>query len=101
MKKILIPFLAFAVAVSSCNKQLDLAPTDAIDFPKAFTSVNDLEKGLLGVYAMNSRADYDGYNGQILIASILSDETKISSENRGQGQFTFKWQYSGAEAEHN
>lgn len=95
MKKIFIPFIAFALALGSCNKQLDLAPTDAIDFPKAFTSVNDLEKGVLGVYAAND------YTNKIYIGSILADETKISNENRGQGQFTFKWQYSGAEGEHN
>ena len=95
MKKIFIPFLVFIAAITSCNKELDLTPTDNIDFTKAFTSVEDLEKGLLGVYAANSHIN------KIYIASILSDETKISNENRGQGQFTFKWQYSGAEAEHN
>lgn len=95
MKKIFIPLIAFSVALGSCNKQLDLSPTDAIDITKAFTSVDDLEKGLLGVYSANSPTN------KIYIGSILSDETKLSSENRGQGQFTFKWQYSGAEGEHN
>jgi hypothetical protein len=95
MKKIFISIVAFSVVMSSCKKQLDLKPTDAIDVSKAFTSVTDLEKGLLGVYSANSQTN------KIYIASILSDETKISSENRGQGQFTFKWQYSGTEGEHN
>jgi hypothetical protein len=91
MKKIFIPIIAFTVAMSSCKKDLQLKPTDAIDVTKAFTSVNDLEKGLLGVYSANS------YTNKIYIGSILADETKLSSENRGQGQFTFKWQYSAAE----
>src|SRR5678816_4496803 len=38
---------------------------------------------------------------KIYIASILSDETKISDENRGQGQFSFKFQYSSSGGEHN
>lgn len=101
MKKIFIPILIFSVALGSCNKKLDLLPTDAIDVTKAFTSVDDLEKGLLGVYSANRSADAVNYNGKIYIGSILADEAKISDENRGQGQFTFKWQYSSVEGEHN
>ncbi|MEP7144754.1 MAG: RagB/SusD family nutrient uptake outer membrane protein [Ferruginibacter sp.] len=73
---------------SSCKKELELRPTDAIDITKAFTSVNDVEQGLLGVYSSNDQTN------KIYIASILADETKISNENRGQGQFEFKWQFS-------
>ena len=96
MKKICIPIILLVyLAVSSCNKKLDLSPTDSIDVTKAFTSVSDLEKGLLGVYSANDQTN------KIYIASLLSDETKISDENRGQGQFTFKFQYSSAIGEHN
>src|SRR6187431_2045144 len=96
MKKICIPIILLAyLAVSSCNKKLDLRPTDSIDETKAFTSVTDLEKGLLGVYSANDNTN------KIYIASILSDETKISDENRGQGQFSFKFQYSSSGGEHN
>lgn len=95
MKKILIPFVLLALVVSSCKKDLDLRPTDAIDVTKAFTSVDDLEKGLLGAYAQA------GNENRIYIGSILSDEVKLSTENRGQGQFSFKFQYSSTEAEHN
>lgn len=95
MKKLFIPLIVFAVGLSSCKKQLDLLPTDSIDISKAYTSVSDLEQGLMGVYSANS------YTNKIYIGSILSDETKISNENRGQGQFTFKWQYSSGEGEHN
>ena len=96
MKKIVIPIILVAsMAVCSCNKKLDLHPTDSIDVTKAFTSVADLEKGLLGVYSANDQTN------KIYIASILADETKISDENRGQGQFTFKFQYSSSPGEHN
>jgi starch-binding outer membrane protein, SusD/RagB family len=95
MKKIFLPFILGALVFSACNKKLDLSPTDDIDVTKAFTTVDDLEKGLMGVYSANDLST------KIYIGSILSDETKISSENRGQGQFTFKWQYSASGGEHN
>ncbi|MEO8110898.1 MAG: RagB/SusD family nutrient uptake outer membrane protein [Ginsengibacter sp.] len=94
-KQYILLVSVFLIAISSCNKKLDLAPTDSIDVTKAFTSVTDLEKGLLGVYSANDQTN------KIYIASLLSDETKISNENRGQGQFTFKFQYSSSEGEHN
>ncbi len=94
-KKYISIILIFFIALCSCNKKLDLSPTDSIDVTKAFTSVADLEKGLLGVYSANNPTI------KIYIASILSDETKISNENRGQGQFAFKFQYSSSEGEQN
>ncbi len=90
-----ITLLFLLVAGVSCKKQMDIPPTDFIDETKAFTSVDDLQKGLLGVYGANSSEN------KVYIASLLSDELKISNENRGQGQFTFKWQYTAGEDEHN
>lgn len=96
MNKIGIPIILVALmAVSSCAKKLDLNPTDSIDVTKAFTTVDDLDKGLLGVYSANDQTN------KIYIAALLSDEVKISNENRGQGQFTFKFQYSSTAGEHN
>lgn len=94
MKNILIIFLSgIIIGFSACKKQLDLHPTDSIDITKAFLSVDDLEKGLLGVYSANNQIN------KTYIATILADEAKISDENRGQGQFTFKWQYSSSSGE--
>lgn len=92
MKKIIQPvfYISALLLVISCNKQLDLKPTDDIDVSKAFTSVKDLEQGLLGVYSAN-----DNLN-RIYIGSLLADEVKLSNENRGQGQFEYKWQYSAS-----
>src|SRR5688572_4434806 len=73
---------------SSCTKDLDLRPTDAVDASKAYTNMKDVTAGLYSVYAGNSSMDRI-YNG-----SILADEVKLSDENRGQGQFQFKWQYT-------
>ena len=90
MKKIFFPFLSALIftGLVSCKKQLDLLPTDSIDITKAFLTVDDLEKGLLGVYSANDQTN------KIYIATILADEAKISNENRGQGQFEYKWQFT-------
>lgn len=98
MKKILNLFSLsgfFILLFASCNKELELKPIDDIDATKAFNSVADLRKGVLGVYATNSDIN------RIYIGSILADEAKISFENRGQGQFEFKWQYSASESSQN
>jgi hypothetical protein len=85
------------LSFTACKKQLDLRPTDTIDDTKAFQTVGDLEKGAIGAYS----AYGGGQSNGIYIASILADEAKISSENRGQGQFSFKWQYTASGSEHN
>lgn len=96
MNKILsLVMVSAALFFTSCKKQLDLSPSDSIDASKAFLNVADLDKGVLGVYSANNIIN------KIYIGSILADETKISDENRGQGQFTFKYQFSAGGGEHN
>lgn len=96
MNKILsLVVVSAALFFTSCKKQLDLNPSDSIDASKAFLNVADLDKGVLGVYSANNPIN------KIYIASILADEAKISDENRGQGQFTFKFQFSASSGEHN
>jgi len=96
MNKILSIVLVSAVFFStSCKKELELAPFDTINAGNAFGNVGDLEKGVLGVYSANNPIN------KIYIATLLTDEAKISDENRGQGQFTFKYQFSAGGGEHN
>lgn len=79
--------LLLIVFVQSCKKTVDLLPTDDINEAVVFQKVADLEQGLYGAYA--------SWNGEntMYIGAIAADEAKISNENRGQGQFEFKWQY--------
>jgi hypothetical protein len=82
---------AAALALQSCEKRIDLLPTDSINEANAFQTVTDLEQGLY--------AAYGSWNGEntMYVNAIVADETKISNENRGQGQFEFKWQYVPAQ----
>lgn len=78
--------VAISIAFASCDKQLDLLPSDSITQANVFQSVGDLEQGLIGVYG-SANGENNMYYG-----AILADEAKISNENRGQGQFEFKWE---------
>ena len=73
----------------SCKKQLDLLPTDTIPPAVAFGSVTDLQKGLEGVYLLNT-----GSLNRVYIGSILADEVKMGANNSGQGQLSYEWQYT-------
>lgn len=81
---------ALFIGVVSCKEELDLRPTDQIIGETAFRTVPDLQSGLFGVYASFGAGLVNG----VYIGSILADEVKLSNENRGQGQFSFKWQYT-------
>jgi hypothetical protein len=90
--KIIVMVPLMAVAITSCKKNLDIQPTDSIIASTAFTTVNNLEQGLLGVYA-----SWSGEN-TMYVNALLTDEAKISNENRGQGQFEFKYQFTAGGA---
>jgi starch-binding outer membrane protein, SusD/RagB family len=79
---LLLPFL-----ILSCNKQLDLEPTDSIIDPeRTFRNVADLNSGLLGAYSELT------YN-TIYSVSLLTDECTLPSENNlGRGVASYRWQ---------
>ncbi len=88
-KKIKYSILFFAAAIifTSCEKQVDLKPTDVLLANQAFITVTDLQNGLNTAYAR--------YNGEntAYINSLLSDEARYGRDNGGQGQFTYRFQY--------
>lgn len=81
-KYILIAF----VALVSCTK-LDLKPTDIIDPDKAFRNLNDINMGLIGVYAA---MDYT----PISMNSTVSDEAMFPTENTVGNSDAFRWLYN-------
>lgn len=81
-KYILIALVAFA----SCTK-LDLKPTDIIDPEKAFRNLNDINMGLIGVYAA---MDYT----PISMNSTVSDEAMFPTENTVGNSDAFRWLYN-------
>lgn len=79
--------LLLPVCLLSCNKQLDLSPTDnIIDPERTFRNVSDLNGGLLGAYTRLS------YN-TIYNVSLVTDECMLPSENgTGGGVASYRWQ---------
>ncbi|WP_083252314.1 RagB/SusD family nutrient uptake outer membrane protein [Pedobacter steynii] len=76
--------------LSSCSKELDLLPSDSFDDSRAFNTVEDLNGGLIGVYASLGTE-------VISNVSLTSDECNLPKENStGRGIGTYRWQYDGS-----
>lgn len=72
---------------------LDVKPTESIDQGVAFQSVDDLNAGVLGVYAAISTST-------ISVSSLLSDEAMWPLENNtNRGTQTFSWKQDGLTAD--
>lgn len=83
-------WLAGLIALmSSCDKQLDILPPDNIAEEAALTTVPDLAKGMIGVYAnINGSYDQDIYSN-----SLYADEATLPLENNtGRGVIPYRWQ---------
>jgi len=90
-KSLTLGIIVVAFGVVSCNKQIDLLPTDTIDPSKAFKTVKDINAGLLGAYNKLN------YYSNIFYTSRITDEVMLPSENStGSGVATYRWQYDGS-----
>ncbi|MEC5146037.1 RagB/SusD family nutrient uptake outer membrane protein [Chitinophaga sp. 212800010-3] len=94
IKRILL-FLVI-IGVASCNKMLDVKPTDQVDGDAIFQSLNTVNKAVLGVYA-DWRPE-----ASLRMGSVMADECRIGLKNAGVGssaQNLFRWQFSGGDTE--
>jgi starch-binding outer membrane protein, SusD/RagB family len=83
-------YIATALCVfSSCEKQLDLAPTDTFSDLNAFRTIADAQLGANEAYSR-----YGTYANTMYISALLSDEAKLGVDNSGQGALTYRYQYS-------
>lgn len=80
---------AGAFLISSCEKELDLKPTDTIQENNAFISLEDVQRG---VNAAHGR--YSVYAGDMYANALTSDEAALGVDNAGQGALTYRFQYS-------
>lgn len=87
MKNITLKYSLFALLFfASCTK-LDLKPTDIIDPGKAFRNLNDINMGIIGVYAL---LDYS----QISMNATVADEAMFPTENTVGNSDAFRWLYN-------
>ncbi len=83
-------------SVSSCNKMLDVKPTDQVDGSEIFNSISTVNKAVLGVYA-DWQTEY-----MLRIGSVMADECRIGLRNagvNGSAQNLFRWRYAAGDAE--
>lgn len=85
-KKYILALSLLIVIASSCSK-LDMKPTDTIDPTKAFRNANDINMGLIGVYALVD-------NSMGTLSSTVSDENTFPTENTVGNSDAFRWLYN-------
>jgi hypothetical protein len=78
--------LSILILSASCTK-LDLQPTDIIDPTKAYRNINDINMGVLGVYAL---VDYT----QISLNATVTDEATYPTENNVGNSDAYRWLYN-------
>ncbi len=79
-------FLGALILVASCTK-LNLQPTDIIDPSKAYRNINDINMGILGVYAL---IDYT----QVSLNATVTDEATYPMENTVGNSDAYRWLYN-------
>ncbi|MCG8580976.1 MAG: RagB/SusD family nutrient uptake outer membrane protein [Bacteroidales bacterium] len=87
-RNIIAAFFAGMLLLSGCS--LDIEPTDYISSDKAFETVEDLEKGLVGVMTT-----YGGH-GIVGMSDWASDDLRYSLGNTGQGVQVHNWTYNAS-----
>ncbi|RZK59505.1 MAG: RagB/SusD family nutrient uptake outer membrane protein [Pedobacter sp.] len=85
-KKYILVFSLLILTAMSCTK-LDLQPTDTIDPTKAFRNANDINLGLIGVYAYVD-------NSMGTLSSTVADENNFPTENTVGNSDAFRWLYN-------
>lgn len=87
---------SLTVYTASCNKMLDVKPTDQVDGQEIFTSLSTVNRAVLGVYA--------GWEPEstLRIGSVMADECRIGLKNagvNGSAQNLFRWAFAGGDTE--
>lgn len=85
---IVLGLFAFVFGASSCS--LDLEPIDSISDNKAYETIEDLEKGMVGVIGQYGSHDIVG------ISDRASDDLRYSLGNTGQGVQVHNWTYNSS-----
>lgn len=91
MKNIKLLFLLSVAALvfSSCEKELNLQPTDLFTEENAFQNLDHLQLGTNAAYGR-----YGAYLNDIYVSALLSDEAKLGVDNGGQGALAYRYQFS-------
>lgn len=91
MKKYILILTVIAIALTSCESQLETFPTSSVSADAAFNNEGDFSNAIRGVYRSMLNANY--YGGLIQGFDVMSDNLLISEEGRKSQQFRHEWTY--------
>lgn len=98
MKKILIiGFMAFVILFSSCKKQLELAPKDALGTDEALGTIKGVNSAILGMYSSMRSASYYG-RSLYIYGDLSASDVYLSQTNSNRYISTFQRNYAASDA---
>ncbi len=96
LKYLFIAILAFGLT-TSCDNQLDQLPYDEFATANAFTTAQDFENGIRGVYLqLTAAAFYGGSDAGSMLSApdVMSDNATLSQYGRTTKRTLHNWQYA-------
>ncbi|MBV8253521.1 MAG: RagB/SusD family nutrient uptake outer membrane protein [Chitinophaga sp.] len=93
---VILCMASLPIFTTSCNKMLDIKPTDQVDGEDIFKSLTTVNRAVLGVYA-GWEPEYT-----LRIGSVTADECVIGTKNagvNGSAQNLFRWAFTGYDPE--
>lgn len=98
MKKILIiGLIAFSTLFSSCKKQLELAPKDALGTDVALGTIQGVNSAILGMYSSMRSASYYG-RSLYIYGDLSSNDVYLSQTNSNRYISTFQRNFAASDA---
>lgn len=82
-------FLVATMVLTSCEKELNPAPTDAFTDENAFRTLTDAQLAANAAYGYFGTRATKSYQ-----SALVSDEATLGRDNAGQGALTYRYQYS-------
>lgn len=102
MKKIFYKISVFALAIgafTSCDKELDQIPFDALATSQAYITVTDFDNAARGIYStLTNGSLYGGSDagGMLDAPDVLSDNVTLAQKGRQSRKTLHNWQYSAS-----
>jgi len=98
MKKILIiGLIAFGILFSSCKKQLELAPKDALGTDVALGTIQGVNSAILGMYSSMRSASYYG-RSLYIYGDLSANDVYLSQTNSNRYISTFQRNFAASDA---
>ena len=98
-RKILTAIIITA-SLASCKKVIESEPTHQLDGSTRFTTIEDFDFALTGIYTLLRQGNYlgSGSNAFVCLPDMISDNLNETSESLGNYQTMSTWRYAEDES---